>query len=572
MKRTLTSLVKIFSAFLLLLSSISARASHLYGGELWWDCLPNGQMVFKMRLYRDCNGITLNSPTETLTIRNYPNGFSTTTTVAMFLINSTDLSPACTSFPGALQLDCGNMNVFSGGNGLGAIQENYYESQPFSFAPNSVNPGGHIVTWNLCCRPYAVSNLVNPGSLGYTLRTIIYPRLDPATNTYTPLYPCADNAPRFSETPIAASVAGVPKMIYNNNAFDTEFDSLFYRWDIPLDNLGYYGSNPWNPVPFALGYSYNNPLPGPSVHPLNTGANLNNQNGAVDFTNYTLGSFVTTLAVESWRGNQKVAEIFRDIVINNVPDSSNQAPVIDVVAYPGTPTVTGTGPYYEVTASIGDTIALIWIAQDGDSIPVIQQPQTLNFSAFGMLVDTVFDGGASNLPCLTPPCPYWVSDTAATGLFQSQDSLRVGFVWIPDSTHLGGPAQNTQWTFDHHFVVRFSDNQCPIPAYSYAYLTVHLLNPNHPRLHPDDNIYEAPRDGSNLIALGGGDYALHTPWTGPVRIQICDMGGRIHYTGVLEHREMPLQLPSGLAKGVYLLNVESLTHPGQFSRGKWIQR
>lgn len=402
---------------------------------------------------------------------------------------------------------------------------------------------------------------------------MIYPVPDPNNpNAFLPGYPCHDQSARFVETPIGVSVAGLPKTIYNNNAFDTDLDSLYYRWESPLEEF------PWNSnspqfAPFSPGYAYNNPLPDSTFHPLNIPASLNDQNGAIEFTNYIIGSFVTTLAVESWRGNHKISEIYRDIVMLNVPDTlSNSAPAVSVYAFPGTPTVTGTGPYYEVTAAIGDTIALIWTAKDGDSIPVIQQPQTIDFSAYGMLVDTVFDGSASTIPCAAPPCPYWVSDTAATGLFQSQDSLRIGFAWVPDSTHLGGAAQNNQWTFDHHFVLRFSDDQCPIPAYSYAYLTVHLLNPFHPRLNPIDPTSESPRSATNLIPLGTGDYQLISPLSGPLNLNITDMGGRIHYSTTVQESDDAVRIPQHLAKGVYILSLESLSEPGRQSTGKWINR
>ena len=33
------------------------EASHLMGGEITWECQPNGQYIFTLRVYRDCNGI-----------------------------------------------------------------------------------------------------------------------------------------------------------------------------------------------------------------------------------------------------------------------------------------------------------------------------------------------------------------------------------------------------------------------------------------------------------------------------------------------------------------------------------
>src|SRR5690606_22012129 len=32
------------------------KASHMVGGEITWECLPNGQYIFKMEVYRECTG------------------------------------------------------------------------------------------------------------------------------------------------------------------------------------------------------------------------------------------------------------------------------------------------------------------------------------------------------------------------------------------------------------------------------------------------------------------------------------------------------------------------------------
>ena len=53
--------MKIYRALLFILSllffSTGLKASHTYGGELSWECLPNGKYQFNMTFYRDCTGI-----------------------------------------------------------------------------------------------------------------------------------------------------------------------------------------------------------------------------------------------------------------------------------------------------------------------------------------------------------------------------------------------------------------------------------------------------------------------------------------------------------------------------------
>ena len=69
------------------------HASHLMGGEITWACQGNGQYIFTLKLYRDCNGITPPSSVQ-LSVFNHP----TVSSIA-FLLNGlpvqTDISPSC---------------------------------------------------------------------------------------------------------------------------------------------------------------------------------------------------------------------------------------------------------------------------------------------------------------------------------------------------------------------------------------------------------------------------------------------------------------------------------------------
>ena len=71
MKRVLVLLVA-------LLSFYNLCATHIMGGEITWECIsdptdPNvGQYIFKMKLYRDCDGTTLSTFPQTLEVWNHP--------------------------------------------------------------------------------------------------------------------------------------------------------------------------------------------------------------------------------------------------------------------------------------------------------------------------------------------------------------------------------------------------------------------------------------------------------------------------------------------------------------------
>ena len=64
---------------ILLAVAFQLRASHLMGGEITWTCQGNGQFVFHMKLYRDCNGAT-GPPSAALDVFNNPSNVAPTHT------------------------------------------------------------------------------------------------------------------------------------------------------------------------------------------------------------------------------------------------------------------------------------------------------------------------------------------------------------------------------------------------------------------------------------------------------------------------------------------------------------
>ncbi len=291
------------------LASPHAQASHALGGEIWWDCLPSGQIIIKMKLYRDCYGATLFG-NETVLIRNSATG--TAQSVPMIFQSSSDISPVCFPVPGgALQSSCGAFNG-NNGNGPGAAQANYYESAPVTLSgpvPNS----GLALTWNQCCRNSSIDNITGAAATGYTLRAILYPAALSGSNGG-----CGDHAPRFWESPATAVQTGNSTGFYTGG-YDPDSDSLYYAWDYPLDDPS--SSIAWNPpvnpqpVLFAQGYAFDQPFPGIGLNPNNTPAILDPSSGSVQMNCYTPGSYVYDIRLESWRNGQKLAEVHREFVI-----------------------------------------------------------------------------------------------------------------------------------------------------------------------------------------------------------------------------------------------------------------
>jgi hypothetical protein len=149
--------MKKFSVLLLIvLSTLSSDlfATHYMGGEITWECLPNGRYRFKMRVYRECytsGGGSAASFGATETITSTGGGVGSITMTRVHLI---DISPQCNSNPAFPKIICPGMT--NGAANMGALQENYYTSDasyPTGVLLTGVPPvTGWTFSWSSCCR------------------------------------------------------------------------------------------------------------------------------------------------------------------------------------------------------------------------------------------------------------------------------------------------------------------------------------------------------------------------------------------------------------------------------------
>ncbi|MFN9959262.1 MAG: hypothetical protein ACK55I_39730, partial [bacterium] len=116
-----------------------------------------------MKFYRDCNGI--NAPANvnmTTTVPGVPN-------IPMVRIQINDITPKGVPAPGVGNCpSCANP-----GGAVGVVEEHIYESNPVTL--NGVPPAtGWQFYWGECCRSNALTNVTNPGSIGFRNRAIMY--------------------------------------------------------------------------------------------------------------------------------------------------------------------------------------------------------------------------------------------------------------------------------------------------------------------------------------------------------------------------------------------------------------
>ena len=95
------------------LTFFTANATHIMGGEITWECIkdplnPNvGQYIFTLKVYRDCEGASLQSTPQTIEV--WDGGITPVSTITVNFVSNTDISPTCnTLLSGNDSLDCLN--------------------------------------------------------------------------------------------------------------------------------------------------------------------------------------------------------------------------------------------------------------------------------------------------------------------------------------------------------------------------------------------------------------------------------------------------------------------------------
>lgn len=433
-------LTRISALLLFLLFSLSTYASHLEGGEITWTCNGSGQFVFKVKLYRDCNGI---SAPDSITLSSDAPGLSGG--IVCNQVSVVDLSPTGPGCP-----NCFNPSGFAS-----AILECVYESAPITIT--GVPPAnGWYFAYIDCCRNANISNLSNSGSGNFILRAIMYSFNGLNTS------PCFDSSPQFAEAP-TMSVCSGDQINYSHAAYDFELDSLTYSWAEPLGGSVY----PSAPYPYSPLYSYQSPTPGTNINPLNIPATIDANSGLISFKSYTTGAFVTVIKVTSYKCGVKTAEVFREIqfLVNSCSISTGVNNT--------SPDVIGGLNLEDVYVLAGDTVFRSIGAMDYENLSATNgggfQSVTLTATSPHLgLNDTSFNTG-----CLVPPCAIMSSVTPVTGVI----AVTKNFTFPTACAHAGYSNGCLQHQRCFSFLFKFNDNFCPTNGVSSKILNVYVTGP-----------------------------------------------------------------------------------------------
>jgi gliding motility-associated-like protein len=268
----------------------SSRASHIIGGDIYYDYLGNNQYRFFITLYRDCasNGAAYDNPLQ----------------LAIYLGNGTLFQNVSIPFPGSTPVPVVFNNPCATPPGGICVEKATY-TVVVTLAPN---PLGYDVSYQRCCRGPNVTNLINPDDTGITLTTHI-PGTSMGNGT---LY--QNSSPRFTNYP-PILLCNLESKIINQSATDPDGDVLTYSLVTP--NAGASSitpvpsqtpAPPYPPVTWAPGFNATNPLgPGSTI-------SINQNTGIMQVLPVNVGLFVVGIKVTETRNGVVIGSTVRDFL------------------------------------------------------------------------------------------------------------------------------------------------------------------------------------------------------------------------------------------------------------------
>lgn len=287
----------------LFMSAIFSRmlATHIVGGELYYDKLNDSTYKITLKVYRDCiNGVAPfdgvgNGATAILTVYQGPST----------LFGTYDLgAPVVTPIPPTINNPC-----IQPPGGI-CVEEGVY-TYTLTLPPKA---GGYYLIYQRCCRNGTILNLVNPGNQGSTYYThipgpeVVSNNSSPRYNSFPPIYIC--NNIQFT---------------FDHAASDPDGDQLVYSLCAPFEgldpncpSLGASGCPteaappPYNNVTYSGSYTGSYPIASSPAFSINPVTGL--LTGKPNLT----GQFVVGVCVQEFRNGVLIDTHYRDFQFNVV--------------------------------------------------------------------------------------------------------------------------------------------------------------------------------------------------------------------------------------------------------------
>lgn len=279
---------RILILILIFSSSLSAYATHIIGGEIYYDYLGSNNYRISIVLYRDCatvNGAPYDNPLS----------------LGIYSANNILVRTVQVPFPGSVVLPI----VFSNPCVVpptGFCNEKAVYTTVVNLPPT---PGGYNVSYQRCCRRPDVINIQNPGDTGLTVTTHI---------TGTDSNALVNSSPRFTNYPPMV-LCNNETLNFDHSASDADGDELRYELITPYSGATDVAPqpNPPPPPPYGLvywgsGFTANNPFGAGatiSIDPIT---------GMLTADPLMLGMFVVGVRVKEFRNGTLIGKTDRDFI------------------------------------------------------------------------------------------------------------------------------------------------------------------------------------------------------------------------------------------------------------------
>jgi len=291
---------------LLLLGALSVQGAHLVGGEMSYECIGNGSYLVRVTIFRDCNsnGAAL-SDSIPVTAFSGNGDFYTLKSLSRGPIQMIQIPvDPCMQVP--------------------SVCTEYAEYSGVFQLPATV--GGYTLSHQRCCRNSTISNVNNPGVWGNTFTTRI-PSMDNSCNS----------SPRFMAQPPLLLCAGTDVTV-DYSATEADGDSLYYELCSALHGASQNNPGPqvadappYNSVPYAQGFSSQNPIPA------NPAFQIDPNTGLLTGTPNQIGQYLFAVCVSEYRNGQMLSKVSRDFQFNvTACNPTARAQVIPQVQLPNT--------------------------------------------------------------------------------------------------------------------------------------------------------------------------------------------------------------------------------------------
>jgi gliding motility-associated-like protein len=287
---------RIFINFLFFFTlTADIQATHIIGGEIYYDCLGNNQYRITVKVFRDCfqGQAPFDNP---LNLGIYNGNGNLVQNLLMNFPGSSFVPPVITNpcFQAPTNV-CVEVAVY----------------QTIVSLPPNVN--GFNLVYQRCCRNNSIVNIFNPGTTGSTYTAFIPP----------PDLAICNNSPRFTNFPPIVLCVG-DNLNFNHGATDPDGDQLIYSFCTPFEGATAQAPmpTPAGPPPYGL-VNFVPPYNSGYALASNPAIQIDATSGVITAVPSQIGQYVVGVCVSEIRNGQVLSVNKRDFQFNVVACESN---------------------------------------------------------------------------------------------------------------------------------------------------------------------------------------------------------------------------------------------------------